>query len=189
MNGAPVAEVLRQESVCLGGGGADARAGWNRVLGGPGPGHRWRTLKAVLKVTARVTVIVMQRRLSLEAELGYSGPPSGGCVTLGKSFPVLQPWLSPAGWHKDAARIKVADAPQMLRLVPGSWGRPAATLLDVVAFNVLVGTFGLCRPYPVLITARRRARTLLSSILQMRTLRQRCRTCLGLLGSMPGLLP
>lgn len=107
--------------------GLASHRSWGRVLGGSGPGRRWRTLKAVLKVTrstAVMTILVMGQRPSLEAEWVTRAFPSGGRVTLGRSFPLLRPWFSPVGWHKGAARTNVANAPQMLSLMPGTWGPP-----------------------------------------------------------------
>lgn len=137
---------------CLPGRWGCRRTSCGRVLGGPGPGHSWKT-EGCSDGGA----------LHGKSDRNWNGSgclgrwswvtlafPSWGRVTLGKSFPVPQPWLSPVGWHNGAASFNVADAPHMLSLVPGTWGHPDDTLLDIVVFNASVGALGLCRPYPVL---------------------------------------
>lgn len=150
MTGAPVAEVLSRRVLAweVGVQMHELRQGPR----GPGPGHRWKTegcsdggaLHSKSDGNWNGGGCLWRRSWVTQAF------PSWGCVTLGKSFPVPQPWLSPVGWHKGAARFNVADAPHMLSLVPGTWGHPDDTLLDCVVFNASVGALGLYRPYPAL---------------------------------------
>lgn len=111
--------------------GLTSHQSWGRVLGGSGPGRRWRTLKAVLKVTrstAGMTILVTGRRLSLEAEwlLGLSQVGAGS------------PWaghflFSGCGFLLSDGIKVLRGAPQMLSLMPGTWG-PLVLLCWIVWF-------------------------------------------------------
>lgn len=109
--GAPVAEVLRQERVCLGAGSAGA---WTDIT--PELGQGPRGLGAWTQVEdsegrSESDALHSRNDHTCNGATAFSGGrvvtrafPSGGRVTLGRSFPLLRLWFSPVGWHKGAAR-------------------------------------------------------------------------------------